>query len=259
MDLEARENHLTRCSLASGLAALKYAKDAMQKTGVSPRFGLCHLMGTSRERWDGFSERLRAKWMKATNYLDWEYHSGVGQLPVPSPRPTDEKWRAGGYETAAEWAYVDLPLWTGTYGRFRRMLMNHLIRELPGQILEHDVECLHVDTCLPSYWGGHHLPHVQIPVWRGMKIGDVRRGIRSELSQGCVMGSTEEARLLQADVVQPEEADLAEFLFEKVCKAVEKMRSNKRRLFTDLESGEEDSESVYAYFIFTGLEGPSYG
>lgn len=22
------------------------------------------------------------------------------------------------------------------------------------------LECSHVDTCLPDYWSGHHLPHV---------------------------------------------------------------------------------------------------
>ena len=56
-----------------------------------------------------------------------------------------------------------------------------------------------------------------------------------------------------------EEADLAEFLFEKACKSVEKLRGNKRRLFTELEeSGDEDAESVYAYFVFTGLEGPNH-
>lgn len=260
MNEEARTNHLTRCGLASGLAGLKYAKAEMKKTGQAPHGGLCYLMSTIREGRNRSSDRLRSEWLKATNYLGWKYHSGRGSFPVPSPRLNDESWLPGGYDSAAHWAYMELPLWAGTYGRFRRLLMNHLIRELPGQILENEVECLHVDTCLSGYWGGHHLPHVQIAVWRGMTIGDVRRGILYELNQGCIMGSTEEARLLQADVVQPEEADLAEFLFEKVCKSVDKLRGNKRRLFTDLEeSDDEDAESVYAYFVFTGLEGPSYG
>lgn len=259
MNEEARTNHLIRCGLASGLAGLKYAKAEMKKTGQAPKVGLCHLMSSSREGWHPRSDRLRFEWLKATDFLDWEYHSGVIPFPVPSPRQNDESWRVGGYGSPASWAYMELPLWTGAYGRLRRLLMNHLIRELPGQIIENEVECLHVDTCLSGYWGGHHLPHVQIAVWRGMTIGDVRRGILYELNQGCIMGSTEEARLLQADVVQPEEADLAEFLFEKVCKSVEKLRGNKRRLFTDLEeSDDEDSESVYAYFVFTGLECPSY-
>lgn len=32
------------------------------------------------------------------------------------------------------------------------------------------LECCHADTCLPDYWSGHHLPHVQIAVWRGMTL-----------------------------------------------------------------------------------------
>ena len=67
------------------------------------------------------------------------------------------------------------------------------------------LECAHVDTCLPDYWSGHHLPHVQIAVWRGMTMRQVKQAIRDELRQGAVMGSTDYARLLSADMVAPGE------------------------------------------------------
>lgn len=28
------------------------------------------------------------------------------------------------------------------------------------------LECVHVDTCLPDYWGGHHLAHISVPIYR---------------------------------------------------------------------------------------------
>lgn len=69
------------------------------------------------------------------------------------------------------------------------------------------MSCNHVDTCLPDYWSGHHLAHVQIPVTRRkMSLAEIRRAIRSELAQGAVMGSCDEARLLSYDYVSDEKA-----------------------------------------------------
>ena len=45
------------------------------------------------------------------------------------------------------------------------------------------LECLHADTCLPDYWGGHHLAHVQIPVYRGMTLKAIKESIRDEDSE----------------------------------------------------------------------------
>jgi len=116
----------------------------------------------------------------------------------------------------------------------------------------HKAEWAHADTCLPDYWSGHHLPHVSILVWNGMTIGMVREAIRSELAQGAVMGNTDEARLLSADMVRPDEEKKANRLTKKVYAAINRIKSNtkKRNLFPDLpKETEEQDESIYAYFV----------
>ena len=121
-------------------------------------------------------------------------------------------------------------------------------------------ECCHADTCLSDYWSGHHLPHVQIPVYRGMTLKDVKSAIRSELSQGVVMGSTDNARLLSADMVRPDEEKQADRVTRAAYAAVNRMRlydPRKRKLFMDLEEIDENDDcydSVYAFFVFVEME-----
>ncbi len=122
-------------------------------------------------------------------------------------------------------------------------------------------ECCHADTCLSGYWSGHHLPHVQIPVYRGMTLKDVKSALRSELSQGAVMGSTDNARLLSDDMVREDEVKQADRVFRAACAAVNRIRladKRKRKLFMDLEESEEndccDCDCVYAFFVFVVLE-----
>lgn len=116
-------------------------------------------------------------------------------------------------------------------------------------------DCAHVDTCLPGYWSGHHLPYVQIPVYRGMSLKEIKSCIMDELRQGYVMGNTEEARLLSADMVRPGEDGLADKVTKAAYAAVNRIKPAKkgqRKFFLDLEElGEDyDGESVYAYFVF---------
>ena len=266
MNQEARINHLTRCGLAIALEKLSELQRKLRglrgdEAPTEIASGLCDAMHVPPGCW---AQTLRKGYLEDTHWLDWEYHSGVLGFPVPAPPAIKAKWcglEEDGYPSAASMAYFEAPLWKGTYGRMRRLLLNHLVRRLPDEIFAGEVECLHVDTCLPCFWGGHHLPHVQISVWRGMTIRDVRQAILAELSQGYTMGSTEEARLLQADVVEPIEDALAKLIYEKAIAAVKALRAapGKRRLFTDLEPQEDGDESVYAYFVFTGLECPTYG
>jgi len=120
-------------------------------------------------------------------------------------------------------------------------------------------ECCHADTCLSDYWSGHHLPHVQIPVYRGMTLAQVKREIKSELSQGAVMGSTDNARLLSADMVRPDEVKQADRVTLAAYAAVNRMRladPRKRKLFMELEEIDENDccESVYAFFVFVEME-----
>lgn len=119
------------------------------------------------------------------------------------------------------------------------------------------LECCHADTCLPDYWSGHHLPHVQIAVWPGMSMAEIKQAIRSELSQGAVMGNDETARLLSADMVNPAEERRADMLTRRAYAAVARMqpaRKGQRRFFTDIEQTEDDDTTVYAFFVFRTLE-----
>ena len=113
------------------------------------------------------------------------------------------------------------------------------------------------DVCLPYYWSGHHLAHVQIPVYHGMKLNEIKDAIRSQLSQGCVMGNTDEARLLSSDFINPNDELSADKLTKKAYAAVNRIRpakKNTRRFFMYLdEQTYDDFWTVYAYFVFVEI------
>jgi len=119
------------------------------------------------------------------------------------------------------------------------------------------LELNHVDTCLSCYWGGHHMPHVQIAVYPGIKLSEIKSAIRSELAEGAVMGSCDTARLLAADMVNPDEERAADQATRAAYAAINRMKPNQkgqRSFFRDLEPQEEDdAESVYAYFVFAEI------
>lgn len=119
------------------------------------------------------------------------------------------------------------------------------------------LNCSHVDTCLSDYWSGHHLPHVQIAVHKRMTINQVRDAIRDEIRQGAIAGTGDDARLLSADIVRPDEEKRADALTRAAYAAINrdvKMRKpGKRYPFIDLEdTGDDcDGESIYAFFVFS--------
>lgn len=113
------------------------------------------------------------------------------------------------------------------------------------------LELCHADTCLPDYWSGHHRAHVQIPVIPGMSGKDIREAIRSEISQGAVMGSDDIAFLLSADYVGADRDADADKVTRAVYAAINRMRparKGQRRFFTDIEAC-DDAETVYAFFV----------
>lgn len=117
------------------------------------------------------------------------------------------------------------------------------------------LECVLADVCLPSYWSGHHRPHVQVPVYRGMPLKALREAIRDELRQGAVAGSSDDAHLLSDGWVRPDEEKRADQLTRAAYAAVNRMRPARKgakTLFRDLEDQPQDecSESVYAFFVF---------
>lgn len=104
---------------------------------------------------------------------------------------------------------------------------------------------VHADTCLSDYWGGHHLPHVAVPVDGTTTVKEVLDGVRSELNQGAVAGS------LDWEVIESEE-------FHAACtKAVQELTEMNvdilnKPAFPNLEVWDEDDclESVMAFFVF---------
>lgn len=97
------------------------------------------------------------------------------------------------------------------------------------------LECCHADTCLSDYWGGHHLPHVAIPVWSSMTCQDIQNSIRLELSQGAVAGT---------DFNWDDDE-----WFAAAREAVDRIETREHP-FNDLENYED----VYAYFVFRKAE-----
>lgn len=116
------------------------------------------------------------------------------------------------------------------------------------------LELVHTDTCLSSYFSGDSRAHLQIAVWHGMKMSEIKRALMDELKQGAIGGNDELAQLLSADWVPPEkEADAVEAC-KRAYAAINRMKPNvkgQRRFFTDLEkSVDENDEAVYAFFVF---------
>lgn len=112
------------------------------------------------------------------------------------------------------------------------------------------LEACHADTCFPDYWSGHHLPHVQVPVTRDMTMVQLRAALHSELNQGAVAGS---------DPITRDDSGLrGEAWFKQAHTAINrihvKTRTNKKP-FAHLESdAEDDTETVYAFFVFRPIE-----
>lgn len=120
------------------------------------------------------------------------------------------------------------------------------------------LECVCADICLPDYWSGHHLPHVAIPVYRNMKLCDVKDALKNELRLGAVAGSSDDARLLAADCVLPEEEAKSDRLVRAAHAAINRLKPAKkgaRVLFRDLETDDDEyGYSVYAFFVFVTLD-----
>lgn len=117
-------------------------------------------------------------------------------------------------------------------------------------------ECCHIDTCLPDFWSGHHLPYVQIPVYNGMTLKEIKASIMDELKQGAVMGNCENAYLLWSDYVNPDNEKKADQVTKAAYAAVNRIKPSKkgqRKFFTGLDKVDEDNDcmdTVYAYFVF---------
>jgi len=111
------------------------------------------------------------------------------------------------------------------------------------------LECCHADTCLSDYWGGHHLAHVQVLVWNGMSLAELKKALMSELNEGAVAGAgypgdhDEQWYAAARDAGQAIEAKTA---------------AGADNLFPLLEpqGDDEDAPTVYGFFVFRPTEAP---
>jgi hypothetical protein len=118
-------------------------------------------------------------------------------------------------------------------------------------------ECCHVDTCLSDYWSGHHLPHVQIPVWRGMTLAQVKSALHSEVNE-YVSGAGKLARAFSYDLSTDKEyTDQLHKAAHAAIDALELSDPMNDRCFMDVEEIDEDdddcSDCTYAFFVFVEL------
>ena len=112
--------------------------------------------------------------------------------------------------------------------------------------MTYTLECLHADTCLPDYWSGHHLAHVQIPVYPGMTLKEIKESLHSELNQGAIAGSDERTR--------DDSGKEGDIWFRKAHAAINRIKpatKGQRTFFRDLEEqSDDDMDIVYAFFVF---------
>lgn len=113
------------------------------------------------------------------------------------------------------------------------------------------LECIHIDTCLPDYFGGHPLAWVCIPIYKTLSLSEIKSAIHSELNQGVIGGNDERTR--------DDSGETGDAWFYRAHAAVNRIRPSKkgqRRFFSDVgtPNGDESEECVYAYFFFRDKE-----
>lgn len=111
------------------------------------------------------------------------------------------------------------------------------------------LECVHADTCLPDYWGGHHKAHVSFPIYGALSLRDIKREILNELKYGAVAGSDQNAVYLSCDWTS--EPEKAQKVFRSAVAAVNRIKPAKkgqRVFFKDIDV--DDECPCYAYFVF---------
>ena len=110
------------------------------------------------------------------------------------------------------------------------------------------LECIHADTCLPDYWGGHHLPHIQIPVYKGMTVKEFKECAIDELRQDAIGGDID---AISTDYVVNED------WYKRAVAAIRRITpaiKGTRTLFKDLDPQTDDCcDSVYAFMVFDEL------
>lgn len=117
-------------------------------------------------------------------------------------------------------------------------------------------ELCYVDTCLADYWSGHHLPTLQVPVWRGMTFKELKHMLSYDLRVGAIGGSGELAQHLGECESEDPVLLAAEQAIENMTLNNPAENPDDTQLFLELleEDPEEDAESVYAFFVFREVD-----
>ena len=111
----------------------------------------------------------------------------------------------------------------------------------------------HCSTCLPCYFGGHHLAWICVPVHDKMTFKELRTNLHSELNQGAIGGSE--------PLSQDDSGIEGDKWFKAAHAAINRdikqaIKGNrfpfKGVLGQNLECGDEPE--VYAYFVFDELD-----
>lgn len=114
------------------------------------------------------------------------------------------------------------------------------------------LDCLHTDTCLADYWGGHHSPHLQIPVRNGMTFKEVRQALHDELRQGFVAGSD--------PIVNDDSGIEGDKWYKKAHAAIDRDVKPKVKYTKiafrdiDMSDNDDDAPTIYAFFVFRASE-----
>lgn len=102
-------------------------------------------------------------------------------------------------------------------------------------------ECCLASVCLPDYWGGHHKPHICVPVTNETTPAELVKALHFEVNDGAIAGS--------------DAADLTDKL-DAMCTAIDAIgfRPGAEVVFPDIPDQAEDDDSAYAYFVFVEVE-----
>src|SRR5690606_10430997 len=108
------------------------------------------------------------------------------------------------------------------------------------------LNCLHCDTCLPDYFGGHHLAWVCVPIDNKMSFKQLREYLHYELNQGAIGGNEP---LSQDDYGEDgykwfEDAEAV------INRDVKPSNKGCKRPFKDIEFNDECEEVPHAFFVF---------
>ena len=112
------------------------------------------------------------------------------------------------------------------------------------------LSCIHYDTCLPDYFGGHHLAWICVPVDKRTTFQGLRDSLHSKLNMGAIGGNEP----LTRDDSGEDGDKWFKAAHAAINRDVKPRVKGTRRPFADIEPADESEDCVYAYFIFKAQE-----